>query len=327
MVVGVSGYEMVPKLKYAAKDARDVAAGLRQVGFEDDKVILLEDESGDARPHRSSVFHHLAELNDARLDDDDLLLFYFSGHGMSEGGADYLLPIDASNRDLKNTGLAIKKIMERLRETGSHQVVMLIDACRDELPTGKSVAGIGASTQSVLEKQFDDGLAVIFSCDSTQRSFEIDGDDIKQGAFTHCVLEAIKSPTISTVGEMASYLGREVQELNARRNLGRQKPYLLAKPEALKDLVLFGRLYDEIDEYRKFFLELWDGEQLSPPTFYSVMDFLDEPPYEHRSMKLIRECYKLVSSPRQFERSWKHFRKPSLTAAVRDQGPVSGQGR
>jgi hypothetical protein len=324
LVVGVSGYEMVPTLNYAAKDARDVATALRDIGF--DKVTALEDKAGaDARPGRSRVYHHLAELKEAGLDEDDLVLFYFSGHGMSEGKADYLLPIDASNKDLKHTALPMDSIVRGLRETGSRKVVMLIDACREELPTGKSIVGVGANTESVLEKDVDDGLAVLFSCASTQRSFEINGEDIKQGSFTHCMLDAIKDPQISTVGEVATYLERAVNELNGKHGLKQQNPYLLAKPdELMKRLVLFPRLRapEDIDGYRVFMEEQWDSDQLSSQVFYAVMDFLEDPPYDPRGLRLIRECVELVSSPAQLERTWKHIMRPRPSATVKSQGPI-----
>jgi uncharacterized caspase-like protein len=96
VVIGVKEYETVPALRFADKDARNLAETLPLVGFE--KVLLFED-GGERKPTRASIFHHLG-LMKSSLDPDDLLLFYFSGHGMMEDNVDYLLPIEGSTAAL-----------------------------------------------------------------------------------------------------------------------------------------------------------------------------------------------------------------------------------
>ena len=117
----------------------------------------------------------------------------------------------------------------------------------------------------------------------------------------------------------------DLTELNGKHGLKRQNPYLLAKPDDLmRSLVLFPHLRapEDIDGYRVFVEEQWDAGRLSPQVFYAVMDFLEEPPYDPRGLRLIRECVELVSSPVQLERAWKHIMRPRLAAAVKEQGPI-----
>ena len=152
MVIGVSHYEIVPELKYGDKDARDIGEALRLAGFDEDKTILLQDEDPLAKPTRGRVFHELGRLSGYNLDPDDLVLFYFSGHGMMAESIDYLLPLDASDLALKDTALAVETAFGYLRKSGSRQVIGLIDACRDEMPTGKSIYSIGANAKSVIDR-------------------------------------------------------------------------------------------------------------------------------------------------------------------------------
>lgn len=310
LVIGARGYDKVPKLKWADKDARDVAAALRRTGFDEQNVIVLHDEDPEARPERSMVFHQLGRLGNIGLDSDDLVLFYFSGHGMMHKSVDYLLPIEASDVALKHTAIKVDDVVASLQETGSRQVVMLIDACRDELPTGKSVHAIGANAAKSVTDATHEGIAAIFSCESQERSFEIDAEDIKQSSFTYCLLDAIVRPNVNTLEQVATYLRDEVKVLNGKHGLQPQKPYLVAQPEWLKEISIFGGLegVSELDRYISCLTDLYGNEELSDSVYYDVLDFLDEPKHLPGLLKLIRDVCDGASSPDRFEKTWNHLR-------------------
>ena len=329
LVIGVSEYENVPKLKYGDKDARDVAVALRVAGFEDSRLLILHDKDTEAPPTRDKVFHHLGRLKTFGLDADDLVLFYFSGHGMMQDNVDYLLPIGASDLALQDTALPVDIIVNRLQQTGSRQVVMFIDACRDELPTGKSVSAIGANTKSVIDKA-DAGFAAIFSCESRERSFEIDTNDIKQSSFTYCLLDAIKSPRTNTVAEVADYLRKEVKNLNGKYGLKPQLPYLYAKPDALRRLAIFvssAGVPVELDQYMAYLTEqLYGNDLLTRMVYYDVMEFLSQAEHTPGLLRLVRDVCKGKSTPDQFEQIWKNLRTQRRTKRVVSGGAVGGPG-
>jgi uncharacterized caspase-like protein len=322
IVVGVKGYQRIVRLMYADKDARDVADALPLAGFDDERVRLLED--GGEMPVRNTIFHHLGALS-SKLDADDQLLFYFSGHGMVQDGVDYLLPIDVSKNALQDTAIPVDRVVQHLRDSGSRRVVMIIDACRDKLPTGKSVDAIGDNTKSVVERS-DEGLAVLFSCASHERSFEIDSDDIKQSSFTHCLLDGIKSPEINTLGEVADYLAREVPVLNGRYDLSPQEPYLYAKPDALRDLQVFTLLVAAaafgVGDYAAFLTCLWGKDKIKGPVYFEVMDFLNRPPHDPGRLKMVQRVHGLEISPERFESYWQLLPRAAPRAA-----PANAVGR
>lgn len=322
MVVGVSHYEHVPELKYGDKDARDVADALRTVGFDEDKLMLLHDEGEPAdRPTRGTMLHRLGLLSGYDLDADDLVLFYFSGHGMVEASVDYLFPIDASSYALRDAALSVETVFDYLRRTGSRRVIALIDACRDSLATGKGVHSIGANAKSVIDAG-DDGLAAIFSCQSNERSFEIDEvDGIQQSSFTHCLLQAIRSREISTLGEAAGYLTREVKILNGQKRLRPQLPYLYPDPNSLVDVPLFvipGGTPSVAGEYMATLTLLYGDDRLSYLTYYDVMDFLEKDQQDPGRIRLVRDVCSGVTTPETFEQIWKRLRglakRPTPTA-------------
>lgn len=77
-------------------------------------------------------------------------------------GEDYLLPIDATTNDLRETGLSVTYITKKLGSTGCKNIVMFIDACRQTVEGAKGVGSIGEASKAALER---DGIVTFFSCD------------------------------------------------------------------------------------------------------------------------------------------------------------------
>jgi hypothetical protein len=328
IVIGVCNYENVPTLKYAAKDAKEVASALALTAFKDELVVLHDDEEGGATPpERHRIFHELGHLKNRGLDADDSVLFYFSGHGLMNEGVDYLLPLEASDEALEDTAVPVETAVRRLRETGSKQVVMMIDACRDEMPTGKGVHGIGANTKSVVE-DIDEGVAVVFSCKSRERSYEIEHEDVRHSSFTHCLLQAIKGPKTNTLDEVATFLREEVKILNSKHHLRAQEPYLVARPEVLKDLAIFALLEQavslDLERSIEFFFGLREQNVLEKTIWYDVMTYLGRPEQlDDLRRALIQDLCDLESSPDDFQTAWKLARSRAASQKRVVAGPAS----
>ena len=309
-VVGVSEYLQVPHLKFGAKDATDIADALQTVGFDEEHIVVLHDQA-ELLPQRHVIFDQLGGLN-STLEPDDVLLFYFSGHGMMEKNSDYLLPIEASSRALRNTAVAFQDAVDHLMASGSKNVVMFVDACRDELKTGKGVQSIGANAKSVINSVDDGGIAAFFSCQDHERSYEIDSDEIKQSAFTYCLLEAIRNREIRTVDETAAFLASEVKNLNGRFDLNPQKPYLRPTPNALGAIPIIEILgvpeqATEHDEYMRRLAEMRGRDELSGRLFWDVVEFLKNPD-DFTKLKIIGDLCSGETTPSNFEMIWTTLR-------------------
>ena len=199
ILIGVNDYTKVPKLHYCRNDVVELGRTLREtLEFPAECVFEFHEESA-LKPERLQIFNKLGELRDsAQVGSDDLLIFYFSGHGMNSGNKDYLLPIEASARDVRNLGILVEDVVRSLQEIGCSNVALFIDACR-ELDTGaKGTASIGADSADAIGKA---GMVGFFSCDPRDRSYEI--DDLKHGSFSYCILEAVKQGS-ETVAEAAA---------------------------------------------------------------------------------------------------------------------------
>src|SRR5271154_2814856 len=84
LVIGNDSYQNVQQLKNARSDARAIAAELKSVGFD---VTLKTDLTQKLMKSALRDFK-------AQVQGGDEVGFYFSGHGVPFGGANYLIPID-----------------------------------------------------------------------------------------------------------------------------------------------------------------------------------------------------------------------------------------
>lgn len=74
-----------------------------------------------------------------------MVAFHFSGHGISEGGHNYLIPSDFKPPEgeqdgptyLKQNALDAGEVIDRINGAGASLTIGIIDACRDN-PLAKS---------------------------------------------------------------------------------------------------------------------------------------------------------------------------------------------
>jgi hypothetical protein len=132
VVIGVGSYphlDAALALPGAAQQAMDLARVLEQEAGYDQVLPLV-----DAVATRTGIEGLLLQTLPAQLSPEDLLLVFFSGHGIgADFGEPYLLPSDVDPSDVQGTALAVSDLARRLREAvpGS-QLVLLTDAVHDQ---------------------------------------------------------------------------------------------------------------------------------------------------------------------------------------------------
>jgi hypothetical protein len=213
LIVGVDQYEdkQITPLYAASNDATALAeAFTRYAGFPKEQVILLASNQPEERqPTRGNLLLRLANL--ARLvPKDGLLLFAFAGHGIERNKEAFLLPSDAKMSDnlrvLQATALSVTEVKEWVQEMGVKQVLVLLDACRND-PT----AGRGESPNPMTEayrRGFDfearnsqvEAFATLYATRVGQRAYEY--AEKKHGYFTWAIVEGLKGRAANERGEV-----------------------------------------------------------------------------------------------------------------------------
>lgn len=137
LVVGVSDYQHVPRLRNPANDAREVARRLERFGFHVERL------SG--QPISKRDFDDALVRLRQRSVRADAVVVYFAGHGIELGGQNYLLPSDArlvDERDVRREAVALDDVLAELRSERTGRVnIVILDACRENPFRSRLAAG------------------------------------------------------------------------------------------------------------------------------------------------------------------------------------------
>lgn len=255
LVIGVDQYDdaNISPLRGPANDAKALAQALvSYAGFPADQVILLTtDQPRERRPTRINILSFLSNLA-GTIPKDGLLLFSFAGHGIERERQAYLIPSDARYTNdvslLEESAVSVMRMRDRIRAIGAAQVVLLLDACRND-PTGRSAAANLLTTAYTNAFNFDirnrevQAFATIYATAVGQRAYEY--TEKKQGYFTWAIVEALKGAAANEKGEVTlGALVKFVQDTVPKRiavDLGRneqQRPFAIVEGYRADELVI-----------------------------------------------------------------------------------------
>ena len=213
LVVGSADYAGTDlDLTYAAKDARDMASALEQIGKqlfiplggEVTVHLLTTDTSATTKlPTKTNI---KAAFEDIKKDDkaEDIVIVYFSGHGITYGEADralfYYLTRDIGGFDLSDAGVREKRAISSdeltkwLNNTHARKQVLILDACN----SGKMVEALAGGKKELsgsqiraLDRMKDrTGMFVLAGSAANKVSYE--AGQYGQGLLTYSLLQGIK---------------------------------------------------------------------------------------------------------------------------------------
>ncbi|MDZ8052325.1 MAG: caspase, EACC1-associated type [Aulosira sp. ZfuVER01] len=252
LLVGVSEYE--PGLNPLPGAVRDVEAVCEVLmhpemgGFAASDIILLKN------PERQTVEMAIETLFSGRHK-DDLLLLYFSGHGIKDDrGRLYLATHNTSKTQqgelIRSTAVSANFIHDRMSESRSRRQVVILDSCF----SGAFAEGLSAKddgTIDIREQLGGEGRVVLTSSTSTQYSFEEQGQDLS--IYTRFLIEGIKSGEADrdqdefiSIDELHEYASQKVRELQPA-----MKPEIYAIREGFKIRLAKVAPGDPTQRYRK----------------------------------------------------------------------------
>lgn len=223
LVIGVDKYAdtQITTLGGSANDAKAIAEALvRYAGFPLDQVTLLaSNEPLERQPTRGNILRRLSNLASV-VPPDGLLLISFAGHGMERSGQAFLLPSDAQVSNdvdlLEQTAINVTQMKDRIRKTGVRQVVLILDACRND-PVGRSNEDNPLTPAYLRGFNFDvrnrevTAFATLYATAVGHRAYEY--KEKQQGYFTWELVEGLKGGAANERGEVTlESLLRYVQE-------------------------------------------------------------------------------------------------------------------
>ena len=223
--------DVVTPLRYAERDAEQLAAGLCRSGYPADHVTLLLGPKATAAAIRQAVDSALR-----RLGKDDLLVIALSGHGMVHRKVTWFCPA-GSDADRAETLVSVDGLFESLQASAAGKKVLVVDSCRRQLTrqfVPKVEPGLAAKGR-VGVKPAAGPAWLLFSCKEGEVAAEDDrlGDNQGHGVFFYHLIEAIRGRaatgserSVSLVAAFdyvcaqvaKSHGGKQTPQLNSRLN-------------------------------------------------------------------------------------------------------------
>jgi hypothetical protein len=236
-VVGVSSYAKsgLRDLDYGAKDAEDLKSVLESLGFEVTALI----GAAATKQEIESEFAQFMKTVNRDLGKDDIVLVFFSGHGLQKlvndpgnegvGGrgteTPFFCPHDCLAGD-PATLVSLNSVINQLKESSSDKNIMLMDCCRNN--PSKGAVNDGANREKSVDgstvRDLPNKLNLLFSSSDGGRSWESDREEVKQGVFTHVLLQGLRGAAADSQGEitwvgLAKYIWENVPK-EAERLVG-----------------------------------------------------------------------------------------------------------
>lgn len=178
------------KLSAPGKDAEDLAQVLKDKNiaeFDDVKIVFNQPES--------IVREAIDEFFD-RKKSDDMLLLYFSGHGIrDEMGALYLALKNTNLLRLRATGIKSDFIREAMDQSYSKRQILILDCCNSGAFAQGTKASVGGSIGTATAfKGNGYGRVILTASDATQFAWEGNRviGETQNSLFTHFLIEGIK---------------------------------------------------------------------------------------------------------------------------------------
>jgi hypothetical protein len=179
LVVGNGAYRTGP-LRNPRHDARDVAAALRELGFD----VIEKHDVG-----YNEMLHAVIEFGRA-LQDGGVGLFYYAGHGLQLDGKNYLIPTDASlerEEYVPVETLDLDQVLARMDAARNRLNVVVLDACRDN-PFARSFRSVPRGLTQALAPS---GTFLAYA--TAPGDVAADGDG-RNSPYAEAILTALKPP-------------------------------------------------------------------------------------------------------------------------------------
>ncbi len=202
LVIGNGSYEGAAPLANPVNDATDIAAKLRELGFD-----VVEGQNLGKREMEQKI----GEFSD-RLEGAEAAVLYYAGHGIAVAGRNFVVPVDAAldaPAKLKFESIAVDDIAELMRAQAPVSILIL-DACRNNpFGRGPAMATRGASEGATVAAQSYAGSYTVYA--AQDGAVALDGKE-RNSPFATALLKRLATPGAS-VETVMGLVKADVEEM------------------------------------------------------------------------------------------------------------------
>ena len=185
LVVGIDDYSAVP-LHGCVNDAEDVAALLSR---NDDRSINFSVQLRTSKTDEINKPALKKWISDCFAGDDEIALFYFSGHGQIDACGGYIVTPDYAPMDW---GISMQDILNYANNSKCQNKVIILDCCH-----AGSVGAINTLGQQTAI--INEGVTILTASSFDETAAEIKG----HGVFTELLTEALKGGAADITGNIS----------------------------------------------------------------------------------------------------------------------------
>jgi hypothetical protein len=218
--IGIDVYDHLTPLKKGVNDARAMGAAFKELGF----ATTVQENLTRAAFLRTWVrFVRGLKLGDTAA-------FFFAGHGVQIGGANYLVPRDApevpkgEEQVLAGSSIQLDELLHGLRDRKVQVSLLIIDACREAPFRDPLVRGVWRIEGLAPIADPPKGSFILFSAAFGQKALDrlSDADAAPNSPFTRTLLPILKTPGLS-MPEIATRVRKAVYDLVRSTNPKREQ--------------------------------------------------------------------------------------------------------
>jgi hypothetical protein len=236
VIIGIEGYQNIPKSNYSYDDAKLVKEYVKALGFKERNIELLTDE----KATKSSIEKSLEAWLKNKAKPESRIFVYYSGHGAPDPttGEAYLVPYDGDPNYLEVTGYSLKRLYEKLGKLQVKEITVVLDSCFSGAG-GRSVLAKGARPLVMTAdiKTIPLNLAILSATQGAQISTS--SAEKGHGVFTYYFLKALKEGK-KTIAEIYEYIKPLVEDEAKQLNV-QQSPSVSPDVEKIKGRFILRR--------------------------------------------------------------------------------------
>lgn len=182
LVIGNGNYTGTGALKNPVNDARSMKVALEELGFD---VLKYEDLTQQSMKRAIDEFGR-------ELTNYDIGFFFYAGHGIQVGGANYLIPVNVhlqNENDVEYDCVRADRIMSKMETANVKTNIIVLDACRNnpfERSWARSTNGNGLAFMNAPQ-----GSLIAYATAPGNTAADGDGNN---GLYTSSLLKHIKTP-------------------------------------------------------------------------------------------------------------------------------------
>lgn len=188
LIVGIDHYEHIGSLSGCVGDAHSVKGVLERhadgtLNFAAPQLLV------GTGPTATVAKHELKEaIRELFIDDAEIALFYFAGHGYVEETGGYLCASDSGSGD---DGVALAEVMTLANNSNARNKVIVLDSCHSGAAGEHPIGGFAEIT---------DGVTILTASASSQ--YALENADGSGGVYTGLFVDALNGAAANLVGDI-----------------------------------------------------------------------------------------------------------------------------